>query len=195
MFQKENITTITNAINTILEKNKVLIVAIEGNCGSGKSTLANLLGKFYNCNIFHMDNFFLSPEQKTKKRLQEIGGNIDYIRFKNEIIDNLIKNTGFKYRIYDCSIKKLTDYIYVNPKKLNIIEGVYSMHPTLEKFYDMRIFLHVDAKIQKQRILKRNGEQMAKRFLEEWIPMENKYFLNLNIKSKCDIVIDTSHKK
>lgn len=195
MFQKENIDIITSAINTILERNKALIIAIDGNCGSGKSTLASLLGKLYDCNIFHMDNFFLRPEQKTSKRLEEIGGNIDYIRFKNEILDNLIKNIVFKYQVYDCSIEKLTDYIYVNPKKLNIIEGVYSMHPILEKFYDIKIFLYVDAKMQRRRILERNGEQMAKRFLEEWIPMENKYFSNLNIKNKSDIIIDTSDRK
>ena len=194
MFQEEDIIEITDAINKILEKDKVLIVAIEGNCGSGKSTLASSLEKVYNCNTFRMDNFFLRPEQKTKKRLQEIGGNIDYVRFKNEVMDNLIKNVSFKYQIYDCFTEKLTDYIYVNPKKLNIVEGVYSMHPALKKFYDLKIFLRINAKIQKQRILERNGEKMAKRFLEEWIPLENKYFLNLGIKDKCDIVIDTSYR-
>ena len=33
-------------------------VAVDGNSGAGKSTLADLIGDVYDCNVFHMDDFF-----------------------------------------------------------------------------------------------------------------------------------------
>ena len=49
--------------------------------GSGKSVLGQLLSEVYSCNLFHMDDFFLRPEQRTAERLAEAGGNVDRERF------------------------------------------------------------------------------------------------------------------
>ena len=81
------------------------------------------------------------------------------------------------------------DYAY--PKKLNIIEGVYSMHPLWNKLLDIRIFLTLPPQIQEERIRQRSGEEMLKRFLQEWIPMENRYFETFGIAKLCDLIIDT----
>lgn len=182
---------IMESIDSYLCKDKTIIISIDGNSGSGKSTLASYLSTKYDCNVFHMDNFFLQPHQRTKDRLQEAGGNIDYIRFKDEVIIKLMECTEFEYQIYDCSLNKLTDYIRVSPKKLNIVEGVYSMHPTLEVFYNLKIFLKSDTATQKSRIRKRSNEFMLNRFINDWIPLENEYFEKLEIESKCDLVIWT----
>ena len=42
-----------------------VIVAIDGRCGSGKTTLAARLQKDLYCRVFHMDDFFLRPQQRT----------------------------------------------------------------------------------------------------------------------------------
>ena len=77
----------------------------------------------------------------------------------------------------------------MSPKKLTVIEGAYSMHPELEKYYDFSVFLDVAPQLQKERILKRNSSQLAKRFFEEWIPLENVYFRKTNVQKRCDIII------
>ena len=59
------------------------------------------------------------------------------------------------------------------------------MHPKFEKYYDLSLFLDIDPIYQKERILKRNTKQLAKRFFEEWIPLENIYFSQTQIKSRC----------
>lgn len=176
------------AIDELLKEGKEVIVAIDGNSGSGKSTFAARLGSLYDCNIFHMDDFFLRPEQRTEERMKETGGNVDYVRFKYEVLDKIRKNRKFRYQIYDCSLGSLADYIDVCPKKLSIVEGVYSMHPTLHGAYALKIFLGVDPETQKRRILERSGEHMLRRFIDEWIPLENKYFSGMNIAQKCDLV-------
>jgi hypothetical protein len=82
----------------------------------------------------------------------------------------------------------LTEWISVIPKRLNIIEGSYSMHPTLIDSYDLKIFLHIGPEEQSLRILKRNGPMMHKRFLCEWIPLENEYFKEMKIPEHSDLV-------
>lgn len=175
-------------IDSLMKSNESIQVAIDGNSGAGKSTLSALIGSVYDCNIFHMDHFFLRPELKTKERLEEIGGNVDYVRFRQEVVDGLQRGSEFKYRIYDCKTMSMDQYISVLPKKLNIIEGVYSMHPTLIDNYDLKIFLSLDEKEQNLRILKRDGEIMQKQFLSKWIPLENQYFKQMRIEEKSDLV-------
>ena len=175
-------------IDSLMRKKEIVNVAIDGNAGAGKSTLARLLGKIYDCNIFHMDDYFLRPEQRTRERLSEIGGNVDYTRFNQEIVEGIQNRYKFEYRPYNCQTMALEEPILVKPKKLNIIEGVYSMHPTLIDNYDLKIFLKVDTREQSERILKRNGPKMQRRFLEEWIPLENEYFEKFDIEARSDLV-------
>jgi adenylate kinase family enzyme len=176
-------------LDLLLKSKDPVNVAIDGNSGAGKSTLAMLIARVYECNIFHMDDFFLTPELKTQERLKEIGGNVDYLRFRQEVITGLHSGREFQYRTYDCRKKVFGQLITVNPKKLNIIEGSYSMHPTLINNYDLKIFLQTSEKEQRYRILKRDGAAMQKRFSSEWIPLENKYFEEMKIIEQSDMVL------
>ncbi len=177
-----------NRIDSLMKLQGPIYVAIDGNSGAGKSTLASIIGNVYDCNIFHMDDFFLRPEQRTKERFEEAGGNVDYGRFYEEVIQGLKSGQEFSYRPFNCQIMALEDPIYVQPKKLNIIEGVYSMHPTLIDTYDLKVFLAIGSEEQSRRILERNGPFMHKRFINEWIPLEDQYFDAMKIREKSDLV-------
>lgn len=175
-------------IDEICAQNEFVYAAIDGRCASGKRTLAELISGIYDCNIFHTDDFFLPFNLRYKKRLEEAGGNIDYDRFYNQIIEGLKNKKAFTYQAYDCSKSAFTKHIDVKHKKINIVEGSYSMHPKFSDIYNLKIFLHVDKEEQSKRILSRNGEEMHKRFINEWIPMEEKYFKEFNIKENCDLI-------
>jgi uridine kinase len=135
-----------------------------------------------------MDDFFLRPQQRTPQRLKEVGGNVDYERFSDEVIAGLGCGREFSYRKFDCSLQALGGEITVKPKKLNIIEGSYSMHPKLIEAYDLKILLQIDEREQKERILKRSGKTMLERFINEWIPLEDAYLKAFGIKEKSGIV-------
>lgn len=165
------------------------IIAIDGMSGSGKSTLGNLLHKNYpESNLFHMDDYFLQPHQRTKERLIEAGGNVDYERFKSEVLDHLTDKNGLVYKKYDCCTQTLGEEIHVPWKPVVIIEGSYSQHPYFEDIYDLRIFCEISDEEQRSRILIRNGEAMLKHFLAEWVPMENRYFKQFQIKEKSGLL-------
>ena len=165
-----------------------VILAIEGSSASGKSTLGNLLKDIYDCNLFHTDDFFLQPHQRTRERLESVGGNIDYERFYEEIALPLSLGNDINYQKFICSKFVLEKQSTVPFKKITIVEGAYSTHPQFKEYYNISLFLDIPADLQKERILKRNPD-MADRFFNNWIPMEHKYFDAFNIKQKCDFII------
>ena len=175
-------------IDRLLTKKEHVIVAIDGNCTSGKTTLAAQLAQVYDCNVFHMDEFFLRPEQRTEERFSQVGGNIDYERFQEELLLPLLSGKDFTYRPFDCSTFTLSEPVTVTPKKLTIIEGSYSLHPYFGDPYDLKILLTVDVQLQRQRVLERPAF-LHNRFFDEWIPMENRYFEELEIRKKADIIL------
>ncbi len=171
-----------------LEQGRVNL-AIEGGSASGKTTLSKILSEVYDCTVFHIDDFFLRPEQRTSERYEEIGGNIDRERFLMEVLQPLSKGEIIDYRKFDCSSMTVNHSAFLTPKQLNVIEGVYSMHPEFVKYYHFSVFLCVSDEMQKERIRNRNTLQLAKRFFNEWIPMENRYFKETSVKTRCNLCI------
>ena len=185
---KERLEEITGRVDECLSRKDRVIVAIDGKCTSGKTTLAAELARRYDCNVFHMDDFFLRPEQRTPERFAEVGGNVDYERFKDEVLIPLQAGQPFSYRPFDCSTFTLADPVCVTPKKLNIVEGTYSHHPYFGDPYDLKILLTVDEETQRRRVLQRPAF-LHERFFEAWIPMENRYLAEFAIDQKADMVL------
>lgn len=167
---------------------KPFLVAIDGRCAAGKTTLAALLKEETGCNVIHMDHFFLQPTQRTKERMQEPGGNVDYERVLNEVMIPLSQGQAVSYRQFDCKKMELSSIVRVEQNAVTIVEGSYSCHPVLWDFYDLRVFLSVEPEEQIRRIRCRNGNEALSRFRDRWIPLEEQYFSAYRIQERCDFV-------
>lgn len=177
-------------IDGLLARQERVAVALEGGSASGKTTLAALLERIYGCSVFHMDDYFLRPEQRTPERLAEPGGNVDRERFAQEILQPLAENRPVRYQRYDCQTGTLLPPVTAEVERLVVVEGAYSMHPELAEAYDLSAFLRIAPELQRQRILKRNGPELAKRFFETWIPMEQAYFETMDTANRCDLILE-----
>lgn len=186
--EKKLFLPVFSKIESLADKDRI-IFAIDGGSGSGKTTLSRMLEKKYDCNVFHMDDFFLRPMQRTKERFEEPGGNVDRERFLETVLLPLSKNETVDYVRFDCGTFTLLPGKKIAPKRINVIEGSYSMHPELAWAYDFGVFLEISSSLQEKRIRKRNSEELAKRFWEEWIPMERKYHEEMNVKERCELKI------
>lgn len=184
---EEMVSRLRKNIDDLLKTGRHIIVAIDGNCTAGKTTLAAALEKEYDCNVFHMDDFFLRPEQRTAERYAQPGGNVDYERFREEVLIPLRAEQAFSYRVFDCSSFTLSDSVTVEPKQLSVVEGTYSQHPHFGDVYDLKVFLSVSPELQRERILKRPAF-LHQRFFEEWIPMEKGYFEHFQIPQQSDLL-------
>ena len=179
---------IQKQIDALLQRQTQVLVAIDGPCAAGKTTMAAKLADSYDCNVFHMDDFFLRPHQRTPERFAQPGGNVDYERFQAEVLRPLKEGIAFSFRPFDCGSFSLADPIAVIPKRLNVIEGSYCNHPYFGNPYDLKIFLALTPELQRQRILQRPAF-LHQKFFREWIPMEQKYFDCFKIPSQCDLVL------
>ena len=188
-IQTKQLEILQSHIDRLLAEKERVIVAIDVNCAAGKTTLASHLSRQYDCNVFHMDDFFLRPQQRTPERYAEIGGNVDYERFQEEVLRPLAAGTAFSYRPFDCGTFTLAQPVAVTPKKMNIIEGTYSQHPWFGNPYDLQVFLAITAELQRQRILER-PVFLHQRFFAQWIPMEQRYFDGFAIPEKCDLYFE-----
>ena len=166
-----------------------VILTVEGGSASGKSTLGEILRLIYDCNVIHMDDFFLRPEQRNSTRLAEAGGNLDRERFSEEVLPCLLHREVITYRPFDCSTQSLRAPVTAEPKPLTVVEGAYSMHPAFGRYYDLSVILDVAPAQQRARIQKRNSPALAKRFFDEWIPMENNYFETFSIREQADLLL------
>ena len=130
---RERFKPAVDAIKEILKQeentDRPILVAIDGRCGSGKTTLGEYLKEQFDCNLFHMDDFFLRMEQRTPDRMKETGGNVDYERFYETVLVPVQKKESVYYQPFSCKKWNLLETYEIPYKRLNIIEGSYSLHP------------------------------------------------------------------
>lgn len=160
------------------------IISLEGKCAAGKTTITNKLKDSLNITVIPVDDFFLPPQRKTKERLAEVGGNIDYERIY-KLLEDLKNNQQLTYFRYNCA-NGTYEKVDLTRKDIIILEGVYSYHPYFRKFIDKLIYIDINEKTQLNRLKQRFNFQ---RFIKEWIPLENCYFDNEKIKYQSDLIV------
>ena len=170
----------------IIRENGSRLIAIDGRCASGKTALSAELQNILDCNVIHMDHFFLQPEQRTPERLSIPGENVDHERFLTEVLLPLRNKEIVKYHPFICKTMSLGEAIDIDVKKITIVEGSYSCHNALYDYYDLHIFLDVSEQEQMRRIKLRDGDEKAEIFRSKWIPLEESYFSAFGIADKCE---------
>ena len=163
-------TVLLQRIRALAATQPRVLVAIDGRCAAGKTTLAASLQAQLECNVFHMDDFFLRPEQRTSERLHQ-----------------LHDGQAVTYRPYDCHTQQLHAPVRAEVRAVSIIEGSYSCHPALWDLYDLHVFLSVGLEEQRRRIAARSGEKMLPMFTNVWIPMEETYFAQFRVAERADL--------
>ncbi|WP_229088377.1 uridine kinase family protein [Bifidobacterium dentium] len=191
MESVESMKSAIDRVERLLAEGRCAFVAIDGPCASGKTVFAASLHERFGGNVLHMDDFFLRPEQRTPERFAEPGGNVDRERFEAEVLKPLAAGRAVRYRPWDCHTGDFATSRSVEPAALTVVEGSYSMHPALRGYYDLTMCLIVDPSERLRRLEARNP-RMLQRFIDEWIPLENRYFESTNTQGSADLLVDTA---
>lgn len=176
----------------LLKKNPALL-AIDGRCGSGKSTLARWLGEELECDIIHMDDFYLPTEMRKGNWMKVPGGNMDFSRLLHEVLEPWRQGTLRQYRPFVCRTGRYQESVILRQSSLTIVEGSYSHHPMVREFYDKTVFLTCTLEEQTRRLQQREGERVSN-FQRIWIPLEERYFSTYRIAEQSDWILDASEK-
>lgn len=175
-------------IDGLLTSQLNIIVALDGMSGSGKSFYAKVLSEYYNCcNVIACDDFFLPKELATKERLAIAGNNIHHERLR-VVLENIALDKPFVYQKFNCKTQQYTD-CKVEPKRLTIVEGSYSLCGQLADYMDIGAIFTVDANTQCNRLIRRDRASYPI-FQQHWIPLENMHLATLEMNKY--IQIDTS---
>lgn len=165
----------------LMEKKGRVVIAVDGKSGTGKSHLSRLIRACLPCGVVHMDDFFLPPWKKTAQRLLFPGGNLDSERFYEEVAIPLKEGARkFSYRPFDCFSMSLADDERDVCGDIILVEGVYSLLPAFRPLYDLGYILEAPYQDRLSRIMARNGSRMLERFVNEWIPLEDEYFVSVD---------------
>jgi len=154
--------------------------------------LAEAISRRFDCNLFHVDDFYLPFELRTAERMAIPGGHTDFERFLAEVLEPVSQGLDVRYRAFDCGTGEMEAERVVVAKPLSVIEGSYSHHPMLGDHYDCRIFVTCSPEEQIRRLAERESPAMLRRFKEEWIPAEERYFAQYLIEDRSDLRLDTS---
>ena len=173
-----------NKVNNTTEKT---IIAIDGRCASGKTTFSHQLSKTLNTSVVHIDDFYLPFDRRD---MNKIAGNIDFERIVNEIILPFKNSQTIQYKPYNCHNNTFGKSITIDPNKVLILEGSYSLHPCIFKYINASVFIKISKVKQLFRLFKRENLKSFIRFIKIWIPKEEKYFNKLNIKDNADYILN-----
>lgn len=188
LFEKE-IEEITTRVEALRKAGVCpVVIGIDGMAASGKTTLTALLSERLDASVIHMDDFFLPQGFRTPERLKTPGGNVYHERFCKEVVPYLRSGVLFGYRVFDAHSHVYTETRDVWPKPVIIVEGCYCMHPTFGDLYDLKLFVEISSAEQWKRITETRAAR-AEMFKAMWIPMENRYHVAFDIRSKCDMII------
>lgn len=167
-------------------KNKKLI-AIEGEPASGKTTLANYLKTELDCNVVSIDDFYLPLNKRNEFTFKKGGNNIDYERIIKEIILKQRQKKDIQYQVYDCRVNEYTELKILKYKPILILEGSYSLKEEIYNYFDYRILITVDSKVQLERVMKRPNYQD---FLDRWIPLSRNFLKEKKVHQKVEFILN-----
>lgn len=175
----------------LAECGKPAVIAIDGRCGSGKTSLAALMARMFDCNVFHMDDFYLPKEKRAENWMDIPGGNMDLARFRKEVLEPVWAGEVVLYRRYHCGRGEFQTPERIGPKPLTIVEGSYSHHPELRANYDLKLFVTCEKEERLRRLREREGGYFPV-FQQVWMPLEEQYIRLFGMENNGTMRVDTS---
>ena len=136
-----------------------------------------------------LGNWHFKSATNQTPRYAQPGGNLDRERLESEILIPISRNKAAVYRPFNCRTLSLREPVTVLPGRLNIVEGSYSFHPELARYYDLSVFLDISPETQRSRILKRNGPEWGQQFFDRWVPLEQTYFHETDTQGRCTLAL------
>jgi len=165
----------------------LVVVGIDGCGGAGKSTYARAIAGAL---VIEFDDFYRPSATRLETGDPDIGGNFEWRRLRDQVLLPLRRGEEARYQRYDWGADAMAEWRAVAPSGIVIVEGNYSTRDELRDLYDYRIWVEAPREIRLARGLERGGIDTRERWLEEWMPEEERYLAAQEPWRFADLVID-----
>jgi uridine kinase len=176
-----------------VERGRTVLVGIDGRGGSGKSTLARELEALLaDVTVVEFDDFYRVLYERRLRAAQgddEVGGDFDWRRVRDQVLQPLADDEVARYRRYDWDRDELAEWHVISPGGIVILEGNYSTRRELRAYYNVTIWVDTPHDVRLRRGVERDGEDARARWLDEWIPKEDRYVAAHQPANQVDIII------
>lgn len=195
---QRNVVHYTVLIDSLLQlprRHETLMIAIDGCGGSGKSTCARRLQQHAAAvTLVEMDSFFRPSAERPDGAgaAKPIAGDYDWERLVTQVLDPLRANRPGRYQRYDWPQDMLAEFCTVPIGGVVIVEGVYSTLPAIADCYDVRVWVEAPPQLRLARGIARDGEAARVRWVNDWLPAEQKYVSTDHPQERSDLIVDGS---
>ncbi len=196
---------ITDLIISRYNRERTLIVGIDGAGGAGKSTISDTLEKElrsegYNVAVFHIDDMIhpravrYNDDYPQWEQYYYLQWRYDY--FMREVISPIREGRSLgPIELYDKENDSYKTVLSDIPAgSIVIVEGVFLLRSELEGAFDVTVYIDVSKEERLERVLKRDGyigdsEAILKKYNERYFPAEDHYLEERSPKERADIII------
>jgi len=196
---------ITDLIISRYNRERTLIVGIDGAGGAGKSTISDTLEKElrsegYNVAVFHIDDMIhpravrYNDDYPQWEQYYYLQWRYDY--FMREVISPIREGRSLgPIELYDKENDSYKTVLSDIPAgSIVIVEGVFLLRSELEGAFDVTVYIDVSKEERLERVLKRDGyigdsEAILKKYNDRYFPAEDHYFEECSPKERADIII------
>ncbi|HEX4518536.1 MAG TPA: AAA family ATPase [Gaiellaceae bacterium] len=176
-------------VRAIAPHGETVLVGIDGRGGSGKSTLASDLARMLQCAlVVEFDDFYRTSHERSQPG-DEVGGDFDWRRLRAQLLEPLTTGTAGRYRRYDWERDTLAEWHEVPAGGVVIVEGNYVTRPELRGYFDLKIWVEAAYEVRLRRGLERDGEEARARWVEEWMPEEDRYVAAFHPAEHVDVIV------
>jgi uridine kinase len=181
-----NTRSIAEAISTLPEHQKPILIGIDGFGGSGKTTfsakLAAMLGNTY---VIHMDDFIV----KDKMHESSWDEGFDRKRLAEQVLEPLANSRVASYQKLLWESDTLSDYQDIPTVNYVIIEGITSLHPKIRKYYDYKIWVDTPIDIAKARGEARDADNENVDMWDLWASNDLRYQAQYHPDEAADVIV------
>ncbi|HEU0337547.1 MAG TPA: hypothetical protein VFR43_13375 [Gaiellaceae bacterium] len=168
---------VLDALAALAPDRPLILLGVGGHGGAGKSTLAGALPAR---EVVGTDEFW-------------DGASFDLDRLERDVFEPLLAGRPAVYRSFDWEAQRpRADERRVEPSGLVVVEGVCALHRRFRDAYDLRVWVDAPPELRLERGVARDGEAARRRWVEIWMPMEDRYVTRDDPVSAADLVVDGS---
>jgi len=177
---------IATAIKQRARKTRPVLIGIEGYGGAGKTTLAQkLAAALGDARVISIDDFIV------KEKLVEPswdGGAFDRDRLERQVLCPARHGEPAAYQRLDWETNILSAPMAVPAVTYLIVEGISAYHPSIERYYDVKIWIETPIASAQARGHTRDGSSENAAYWELWAQNDLAYQRQYHPEARADFI-------